>query len=78
MTEWLAVVLDANGKRQFLGVNERTGAAFTVAPGSATKFHSENAALHAAFTAKEGHKWISDVKAESLSIRRWVPAQKKR
>lgn len=78
ITEWLAVVLDAKGRRQFLGTNERTGAPFTVAPGSAVKYHSENAALHAAFTAKERNKWITDVKAESVSIRKWVPIPKQR
>jgi hypothetical protein len=78
VTEWLAVVLDAKGKRQFMGTNEWSGAPFTIAPGSATKFHSEHAALHAAYTVKEHHKWITDVKAESVTIRRWLPAQKKR
>ncbi len=46
------------------GTNERTGAPFTVAPGSAIKDHSENAALHAAFTAKEQNKWITEARAD--------------
>ncbi len=55
-----------------------SGAPFTIAPGSATKCHSENAALHVAFTAKEHNKWITDVKAESQSVRKWVPVPKQR
>jgi hypothetical protein len=78
ITEWLAVVLDTQGKRQFLGTNGWSGAPFTIAPGSATKYHCENAALHAAFTAKEHNKWITDVKAESVSIRKWVPVPRRR
>lgn len=70
--------MDAKGKRQFLGTNECSGAPFTIAPGSATRYHSENAALHATFTAKEHNKWITDVKVESVSIRKWVPIPKQR
>lgn len=73
VTEWLAVVLDASGKRQFLGLNTRSGAPFTTAPGNAIRYNSENAALHAAYSAKESDKWITDVRAESISVRKWVP-----